>query len=313
MVDSALPSLSVILLIGDKRERAQRALDSVLQQDCIDRMEILLVDLTRRGAAALEHHDHPRVREIRPAPDSSYAEARALATTEARAPYVAFLEEHAEAMPGWAAGVLRGFEQGWTAVAYETHNMNPDCGISNATYLANYMPWLAPARRGPSDFVASQNAAYRRDVLMNYVDQLPQLYHNDQLLQWKLAADGYRFGIEPDARFSHCNETDLGGAARGLFLYNRFMAPMRAAIFNWNWLRRCIYAFGLPLIPLVRFTKQFVFLRRRHPDLVPDFLRSAPSILACNYSAAAGQTTGLLIGPGNSMKKFWDFELNADR
>lgn len=313
MVDSALPALSVILLIGDERERAQRALDSVLQQDCIDRIEILLVDLSRRGAATLDHHDHPRVKYSRPSADTSYVDARVDATTEARAPYVAFLEEHAEAMPGWAAGVLRGFEQGWAAVAYETHNLNPDCGISNASYLANYMPWLAPARRGPSDFVAGQNAAYRRDVLMQYVDQLPQLYGNDQLLQWKLAADGYRFGIEPDARFLHCNETELAVAARGLFLYNRFMAPMRANIFQWNVLRRCLYAFGLPLIPVVRLTKQMLFLRRRHPDMMSEFLRSAPWILACNYAAAAGQTTGLLLGPGNSLMKFWDFELNADR
>lgn len=312
-MDGPSPALSVILLIGDKRERAQRALDSVLRQDCVERLEVLLVDLTRSGAAPLESHDHPRVKQIQPAPGASYAEARAAATVAARAPYVAFLEEHAEAMPGWAAGILRGFEQGWTAVAYETHNMNPGEGISNATYLANYMPWLPPARRGPADFVAGQNAAYRRDALMKYADQLPQLYGNDQLLQWKLLADGHHFGIEPEARFSHCNESDLAVAARGLFLYNRFMAPMRARLFNWNTLRLCIYAFGLPLIPLVRFTKQLIFLRREHPDLVPSMLRSAPWILACNYSAAAGQTTGLLLGPGNALDKFWDFELNAER
>jgi len=312
-VESSSPELSVILLIGDKRERAQRALDSVLRQDCIECMEVLLIDLTHCDAAPLERHDHPRVRQIRPAPGSSFAGARAVATTEARAPYVAFLEEHAEAMPGWAAGILRGFEQGWTAVAYETHNMNPDEGISNATYLANYMPWLAPARRGPADFVAAGNAAYRRDALMKYADELSQLYGNDQLLQWRLAADGHRFGIEPEARFSHCNETDLAVATRGLFLFNRFMAPMRARLFNWNTLRLCIYAFGLPLIPLVRFTKQLIYLRREHPDLVPSMLRSAPWILACNYSAAAGQTTGLLLGSGNALDEFWDFELNADR
>jgi hypothetical protein len=37
--DVTSPALSVILLIGDQRERAQRALDSFLQQDCIDQSE----------------------------------------------------------------------------------------------------------------------------------------------------------------------------------------------------------------------------------------------------------------------------------
>jgi hypothetical protein len=312
-MESSLPALSVVLLIGDQRARAQRALDSVLQQDCIDRIEVLLIDLTRRRAPPLAGHDDARLRRIPISPGAGYPQARAVGTVAARAPYVAFLEEHTEAMPGWAAGVLRGFEQGWTAVAYEAHNLNPGAGISNASFLANYMPWLAPAQRGPVDFVASQNAAYRRDVLMRYADQLPQLYGNDQLLQWKLAADGHRFGIEPEARFKHRNETQLRVIARGLFLYNRFMAPMRASLFDWNLLRRCIYAFGLPLIPFVRLFKQTLFLRRQHPHQMADFLRAAPWILASNYSAAAGQTVGLLFGPGDALSKFSDYEINADR
>ena len=53
------PDLSVLLVVGERRDRAVRALASVLSQDALDRLEILLLDLAPGEPAPLPGSGHP--------------------------------------------------------------------------------------------------------------------------------------------------------------------------------------------------------------------------------------------------------------
>ncbi len=66
---SDAPALSVILVIGGQRERERRALQSLLGQSAIDRMEILLYDLGPVDCPPIPGSDHPRVRLTRWTPE----------------------------------------------------------------------------------------------------------------------------------------------------------------------------------------------------------------------------------------------------
>ena len=73
---SEVPALSVILVIGGQREREARALQSLLEQSAIDRMEILLYDLGPVDCPPIPGSDHPRVRLTRQTP-GRFARGRA--------------------------------------------------------------------------------------------------------------------------------------------------------------------------------------------------------------------------------------------
>src|SRR5258708_6682257 len=93
---SDAPELTVILVLGGQRERERRALQSLLEQSAIDRMEILLYDLGPTDCPPIPRSDHPRVRLTRGTPDDFLAESRAKGIRAARAPVICFMEEHCE-------------------------------------------------------------------------------------------------------------------------------------------------------------------------------------------------------------------------
>jgi len=81
---SKAPLLSVIVVVGAVRDRVAVCLDSVLAQDAVGDLEVLLVDL----ASELEppgHADHPAVRRLPLPAETTFAAARAHAVAAARA------------------------------------------------------------------------------------------------------------------------------------------------------------------------------------------------------------------------------------
>src|SRR3972149_10257989 len=94
------PQLSVIIVVGTRRDRAGRALKSILSQDGMEQAEVILVD-TQAAAAPVAGSDHPAERTILLAGHSTFGEARAGGGRQARGRHVAFLEEHSVAFAGW--------------------------------------------------------------------------------------------------------------------------------------------------------------------------------------------------------------------
>src|SRR5690242_14508964 len=107
------PALSVILVVGERRDRAVRALASVLSQEALDRLEILLLDLAPGEPAPLPGSDHPVLRVVRMPPETLFSAAKAHGVRLAAAPVVVFLEEHCRARPGWAAALIEAHRGPW--------------------------------------------------------------------------------------------------------------------------------------------------------------------------------------------------------
>jgi hypothetical protein len=69
--------LSVILVVGERRDRAAGALLSLLSQDAVERMEILFFDLAPGEPPPLPGSDHPAVRRLRLPADTLFSAAKA--------------------------------------------------------------------------------------------------------------------------------------------------------------------------------------------------------------------------------------------
>jgi hypothetical protein len=302
-----MKQLTVILIAGRLRERAAGALQSLLDQDCLAGIEILLIDLERN-----ESPRHPSLRVIAMPPDTTYSAARMRGIHEAQAPVVAFLEEHCRVRAGWASALIRAHEGPYAAVGAEVHNGNPEVRLSRTIALMNYNPFLPPATRGEVPLLPGHNSSFKRDVLLAYGDELETLLRAEVCLYIRMHRDGHRMLLEPDAKFEHLNETRLGSIARGYFLWHRCYGPIRARVFGWPFAKRLLYIVATPVIPLYYLARLTLVLRRR-PRLLLQAWLASPEIYFAQLASAAGQAVGLVFGMGDAEQRFTSYELNEPR
>lgn len=313
IVNPKKPILSIVLQVGGQRERSERCLASLLDQESIEQIEIILIDYGLGSFPPLRGSDHPSVMTI-PRPEyEAFGFSRSLGVQKAGAPVVAFIEDHCIVDRGWAAAIVGAHSQDWKAIGGEVYVANSGVGISDAIAVMNYARWLAPARTGIYELLVGHNTAYDRQALLDFEDDLPLMLRCDPVLQWKLREEGHFAYLDDAIKFAHINETEIAPITRGYFLWNRMFAPTRARVFKWSPARRFAWIILSPLIPLVRITKQFAFILINRPSLLRDFLRSIPVQFIAQSVAAAGQTTGLIFGVGDAATSFLHYELNQVR
>lgn len=307
------PLMSVVIVVGSQRQRAERCLQSILEQNLIDHLEVLVMDCAAPDTPPLVGTDHPIVRVFRLSPQTLDSQAHAQAMRLARAEIVAFIEEHCIAFPGWAEALVKAHGGPWAGVGGEVRSDNRGAGVSDAEALLNYGFWMPPAIAGESQLLPSRNSSYKREVLLNYGDRLEVLLRCETVLQRMLRKEGYRLFVAPDAKIAHIDDTTLASMVKGYYLFHRCLAATRAQVFNWSKAKRVTWVALIPLYPFVRIFLLFVFLVRRHPRLLALFFRGLPAILAAQFYAAWGQAMGLILGMGDAELLFSIFARDEQR
>ncbi len=238
--------------------------------------------------------------------------ARAAAVRAARAPVVAFGEDHSFPEAGWAAAILAAYDGGWAAVGPVVTNANPGTIVSWADLLMGYGPWLAPGRSTERDHLPGHNSSYKREVLLTLGDALGDLFEAETALQWTLRASGHRLFQESGARIAHTNFERWSTWIPVSFHAGRVFAATRAR--SWSRGARLAFAFGSPLVPFVRMWRHLgqAFAARLAPALI---IRTAPVLALGLVVDAAGQFAGCLFGVGKSRETLvdWEFHRNAPR
>ena len=315
MTSPGLPTLSVVLLVDSQRQRGGWALASVLRQELSGRLEVLLFDFGHAEHPPLAGSDHPDVRVIPWRRGTGYGETLAAAVSAARAPVIAFIEEHVVALRGWAAAIQRAHEGPWAAVCAEVHPGDLEHAVSRRIELISRNVWSAPARGGDVPILRWQNVSYKRDVLLRYQPQLRYLLESEGALFRRLRADGYRLAVEPDARIVHAHEYDWSGFLAGSIHSNR-MATAAALEAGGRRPASVARAVAAALVGPVRWP--LVLLRRTRilPDSemwLPVLYASWPYVLQYYVGVARGSLLGALAGAGDSSVGFLDAEINHPR
>lgn len=307
------PALSVILIVGDRRERAGLSLRSILDQGPIEQMEVLLLDCGAPGAVPIHGVDHRSVRCLRLRPGLPAGWVRAEGVRRARAPIVAFLEEHAWAMPGWAEAVLNAHAGPWAAVGPEMNNGNAGAGL-NALLAPLYYPlWSPPAVEGEMGDIGHHNSAYKREVLIRYGELLEALMYPEELLVRRLHRDGYRLYLLPAMKVLHFYETYLRATCLVNYLSHRGIEAGTDEVEPRSIWRRAWRLLILPLSPFRRALKLWLTLRRHRPEKLPYFWRGLPVVFAVNTAAALGGMVGLIFGMQDTAIRFLDSQINLPR
>jgi hypothetical protein len=275
-------------------QTARRQIELVIV--CPDASQLALPGRVLEG-----FHSH-QVVEI--APFRSVAIPNAAGARAARAPVVAFCEDHAFPDPAWAEALLSAHRGPYAVVGPAVHNANPATLTSRADFLIGYGPWAAPIASQEPAHLPGHNSAYKRAVLLEYGARLEDMLEAESVLQWDLVARGHRLWLEPEARLAHTNFSQFGVWTRVQVHAGRVFGGTRAL--GWSWPRRLFFAAASPLIPLVR-------LRRLWPDasrLPRDEGRRLAVLATVAWGLVfdgLGQAAGYLTGTGRSRSVAHEF------
>jgi hypothetical protein len=306
------PELSVVVVVGPLRDRAAGCLESLLAQDAVARLEVVLVDL-RGDLGAVRGSGHPSVVTLPMPPDTSFVAARVAAIRAARGGAVAFVEEHSRALPGWAGAVIAAHAEGWAAVASEMHNANAGVGAADVNGVMNYGLFGPPLARGEGTMAPPFHTSFSRAALLGLGDALEPAAFSDICLWDEVRRRGGRLLQEPAARLSHINETTLRAPLLADFHFHRSWVGFRRTHERWSRGRALAAILLVPVYPAYYLWLYGKRLAERDPARARLLRRHAVHAYLRQLGPAVGQAVGLLFGPGQSARRFTRYEIVEPR
>jgi predicted dehydrogenase len=305
--EGGTPQLSVVLITPDSFETIRRTVECIVAQTVHDRIELVIIapksvriDVDRTLVAPLAGVQVVTLDSLTPTGPARGAGIRA-----ARAPVVAFGEEHCFPAPTWAAALIEAHRDDYAAVGPAMHNANPETIVSWADLLLGYGPWAAPVAKREADFLPGHNSSYKRTVLLEYGHRLDTLMEAETVLMWDLRAKGHRLLLEPTAQTAHMNFGYWSSWVPAMFLNGRAFADTRAA--GWPVLKRMAFVAASPAIPIVRLARTFAHARRlgRGAGFIA---RVVPTLGIGLVADGIGQMAGYALGAGDAHARMAEYE-----
>jgi glycosyltransferase involved in cell wall biosynthesis len=304
------PELTVVILVGSLRSRVGAVLEALARQSSRDALEVVVVDAAADAAPAVAPA-RLDVRMVSAPADATLGAIRVLGIEAARAPVVAFLEDHCYPEPGWAAAVIEAAAGPWAAVGYAFRVADPQSWAARAAAVSEYGQWLDPVRSGPRAMLAGNNIAYRRSALERFGERLPDLLDVDFNLQQELLAAGERLFVAGDAIVRHEHFVRLRDTMRAGGLYCDLLARRRSR--DWGFPRRVFYAVLIPVVAPLRRTQALLGALPHRRGLLRQLAATAPGVAILFVNAALGESLGYLRLRRGVAERFTRIELEMSR
>jgi hypothetical protein len=304
------PALSVILATPDSYQTIQATIRHLRKQTVKHLLELIIVAPSAglSDADESELKDFFRVRIVETGSLTSIGSANARGIREATAPVVALAEDHAFPAPGWAEALIAAHKHPWAAVGPAIRNPNdPRNVIAWADFLIGFGEYLAPRESGVVERLPGNNSSYKRAVLLEYGTQLETMMETETLIQKDLRQKGHQLYLESGAQIAHLNFERLTSFVQVKYLSGRIFGAARAK--HQSVFYRLLYAFGTPLIPLVRYRRykrQWDVLRKQQN--LPWGVR--PMAWCGMMISATGELIGCCFGAGTAVTRREKFEFH---
>lgn len=306
--------LTVVLAVGDSYSVIRKIIHFLLKQSIRDQMELIIVTpsseeldsdgdvLARFGACKVVQTGAP----------VSIGNANAAGIRQATAGVVVMAEDHAFPEENWASVLVWAHQPPWAAVGPQVRNGNPESLVSWADFLIGYGPWMAGTEAGDVDFLPGHNTSYKRDVLLEYGDDLEAMMEAETVLHWDMKAKGHQIRLDQIAMIRHWNFSRFSPWLRAMFYSGRVFAGSRMREERWSMLQRFLYMLGSPLIPAVRFTRLSRKLPLTGKSKGGCFLLALMMVPGLVFDGL-GQMLGYAFGTGNAKARLVRLEYNRGR
>lgn len=308
---SSNPALTVIVVADNYRERTQRLLRGLLDQDVADQIRVMVFDRADDAKPDLPEFGDPKVFYEAVNKTLTLGQLQKNATLTTTTEIIAFIEEHVTVPPGWARESLRLHAQGYTGVTGSFDAGNPRHRTARVIFSITYGSYLLPSGAGETTQMPGDNSSFIRSKLLKYEDDLEVLFNNDTLLMWRLIGDGEKL-YRANFKLKHWNEDRFWDGWIALFWWNQMYICNRVALEKWGMLHRVARFLATPLAACVRSFKSYRQARRNGLEM-KQFFADLPLLFLYHTGSVLGIATGLLLGPQQSEIKFTECETRARR
>lgn len=311
MTDQKSPSMSVIIATPDRYVTIRKTILHLLSQTIRHQLEIVIVASSRENLRLDDRELAPfwsyQVVELGSIPSIGSANAEGI--RRAKSLIVALAEDHCFPDPQWAERLLAAHRGPWAAVGPGVRNANPNTAVSWADLLIGYGPWLTPSPSREAEFLPGHNSSYKREVLLEYRDQLDRMMEAETVLHWDLRGKGHRLYMESTASVAHTNFSLWSSWLPAQYYNGRLFAGTRARQKPLTW--RFVFTLGSPLIPAVRLWRIWAGLPSK--ELKGRFLRCIHSMVIGLAVDGVGQMIGYAFGAGNALERVGKYEMDRFR
>ena len=304
-------ALSVVMVSPDSFETIRTTVKALRRQTVAGRLEVLVVGPVSVRSDLDEElfSDFASWQYIESDDTHSSSEMRAAGIREASASVVALTEDHCFPARRWAEALIARHAEPWAGVGALFENANPGTAVSWANFVIEYGDWIDPEKGGEIHHIGGHNSSYKKQLLLDYGDRLPEILQAESAMQWDLASRGERFYLEPRARMLHMNFARFQPSIQLRFYGGRLFAANRAR--DWGFGRRLLFTAASPLIPLVRAWRSIrTLVSAGQSDRLP---RVLPILMVLLAFDGLGETVGYARGAGGSMQWLTDIEFHRQR
>jgi Glycosyl transferase family 2 len=307
-----IPVLTVVLIAGNCRERVQRVLQSVLEQDIADQIVIMVYDRADQPARDLPELNRSNIVYEVVDKGCTQGPLQKYATLAATTDIIAFIEEHVVVPPGWARESLRRHAEGYAGVTGIFVAGNPHHRWARILFSITYGNYMLSSQAGETTEIPGDNSSFIRSKISKYGDELDALLSTDILLIRRLTADGEKLYRAADLIVKHWGEDRFSDGWMALFYWNQMYICNLVTVERWSLTHRGLRLLSTPLAPFVRTLKSYRHAKRNASDM-KQFFADLPVSFLFHVGSAAGMAAGILLGYQDSERKFTDCETNAQR
>jgi hypothetical protein len=310
--DTFRPSLSIVVVTTNANDRMSLLLEALSRQSRAGELEVIVIGIA--AAKPVIHFPQGLDVSVITHPQSyDLGRARGEGVRHARAPVIAFLEDHTVPEPGWAEQVCNAFSASArvTAVSYAFSNGSPDTYFYRSVFMAEYGALAHPLPKGEVPAMAANNVAYRRDALMAVGDRLDSLIEIDFFLQ-KAMGSSFQILAAPLALVAHQTNRRFFDLIRGHFIYAQIFALRRVRFESWSFPKRLAATAAIPvLVPWLRIRRLYKALAGG-PNLAVA-IKGFPVILTLYLAGALGEAWGLIRREESPLERLVWLELESER
>lgn len=215
--DMDAPALSAIVISRNDEDRIERVVRSVVDQQCTDPFEVILVNSGTDRTVQIVRDRFPDVRVVELDHPALPGEARNAGLRFARGDYISFPGSHVELEPGSLEARIQAHDRGWTMVTGSTFN-GTDTAAGWAAYFLDNSTAL-PGR--PSGELTSPPAHCSYDAVALFAaggfPQDVRAGEDTRVNQWLFSA-GYKAFRSAEIHLTHANRSrDVAHLVRHFF------------------------------------------------------------------------------------------------
>jgi glycosyltransferase involved in cell wall biosynthesis len=294
------PGLSCAVVVASFKpgHLIDRCLHSLLAQQGIADLQIIVVDSSANGTAERLQRDFPTVEVIGLAQQTPQSVARNIGVARTRAPFIAITDHDCVVPPDWLVRLLARHREGeYAVVGGAVGNGTPTSAVGTASYLIEFNEFLPAGEPRLVTMVPHCNVCFRREVFTtvgSFVAVPPGA--EDLVFNFLICQQGGRILFDPAIVVEHINRTAFLRFLRHqrLLGFGSAVARQTVALKGQIFIRRPSLIYSLPFVRLVRTVARLAVSNRL---ALLRYLSLLPILLPGHLTWTLGFRTGVWKAP----------------